>query len=74
MVFLNLVTRTPNRFDRRKNIIRLTQKGIDMQESAIRVALLTLKEALRGLSLNEIRTSQDVLRRVFENTAGEHRQ
>ena len=74
MVFLNLVTRTPNRFDRRKNINRLTQKGIDMQEAAIRVALLTLKAALRGLSLNEIRTSQDVLRRVFENTAGEHRQ
>ncbi len=72
MVFQNLVTRTANRFDRRKNIIRLTSKGIEMHEAAIKVALFTLKGALRGLSLSEIRTSQDVLRRVFENTTGEN--
>lgn len=68
MVFLNLVTKTGNRFDRRKNIIRLTVKGKEIEEKAKVVALLTLKEALQGLSLSDIRTSQEVLRKVFENT------
>lgn len=70
MTFQCLVTRTQNRFDRRKNIIRLTEKGIETHKAAIPVALLTLKEALRGLNLSDIRTTQSVLRSVFENTTG----
>ena len=62
-----LVTRTLNRFDRRKNIIRITEKGKRMQEASIRIALQTLRGALRGLSLNDIRTTQAVLMKVFEN-------
>ena len=55
MVEAGLVTRTLNRFDRRKNIIRITEKGKRMQEASIRIALQTLRGALRGLSLNDIR-------------------
>lgn len=67
MVEAGFVTRTPNRFDRRRNIIRITEKGKRMQEASIRVALLTLRGALRGLSLSDIRTTQAVLMTVFEN-------
>ncbi len=67
MVEAGLVTRTLNRFDRRRNIIRITEKGKRMQEASIRVALLTLRGALRGLSLSDIRTTQAVLMTVFEN-------
>lgn len=67
MVEAGLVTRTLNRFDRRKNIIRITEKGKRMQEASIRIALQTLRGALRGLSLNDIRTTQAVLMKVFEN-------
>lgn len=69
MVEAGFVTREQNRFDRRSNIIRLTERGRSMQEASIRVALFTLRGALRGLSLSEIRTTQRVLRKVFENTA-----
>ena len=69
MVEAGFVTRTVNRFDRRKNIVRITEKGKRMQEASIRVALLTLRGALRGLSLSDIRTTQDVLMKVFDNTA-----
>lgn len=67
MVEAGLVTRTQNRFDRRKNIIRITEKGKRVQEVSIRIALQTLRNALRGLSLSDIRTAQAVMRRVFEN-------
>lgn len=67
MVETGLVTRELNRFDRRKNIIRITDKGKRLQEASIRVALQTLRGALRGLSLSDIRTTQTVLMTVFEN-------
>ncbi len=67
MVEAGLVTRTLNRFDRRKNIIRITERGKAVQEASIRIALQTLRNALRGLSLSDIRTTQAVLRQVFEN-------
>lgn len=67
MVGRGLVTRALNRFDRRKNIVRITDKGKAMQEASVRSALFTLRVALRGTSLSEIRTTQDVLLRMFNN-------
>lgn len=62
-----LITRVPNRFDRRKNIIRLTEQGKSFQEASAVVAQQTLRGALQGLSLVDIRTAQKVLRQVFDN-------
>lgn len=62
-----LVARTLNRFNRRCNIIRITDKGKSVRDASVRSALFTLRVALRGMSLSEIRTTQDVLRRVFDN-------
>ena len=64
----NLVVRIPDKRDRRINLVHLTKTGKDIEERARFLANKTLKEALRGLTLEELRISQEVLRKVFNNT------
>ena len=54
--------------DRRINLIHLTKKGRDLEDKSRFVANKTLKEALQGLTLEELSVSQEVLRKVFMNT------
>lgn len=63
-----LVKRSSSRSDRRINLIHLTQTGKDLEEKSRYVANRTLKEALQGLSIEELKISQEVLRKVFTNT------
>ena len=65
---MNLVVRISSKEDRRINLIHLTQHGRRMGEKSRYITNKTLKEALRGLTVEELRISQDVLRKVFENT------
>lgn len=65
---LNLVVRISSKTDRRINLIHLTRIGRDLEEKSRYVANKTLKEALRGLSVEELKISQEVLRKVFSNT------
>jgi DNA-binding MarR family transcriptional regulator len=62
------VIRVTGKQDRRENHIHLTQAGRDLEEKARLIANRTLKEALRGLSIDEIRISQNALKKVFNNT------
>lgn len=62
-----LVVRIASRDDRRANLIYLTRQGRDLEECTGRVANRTLKEALEGLTTEELRISQEVLRKVFSN-------
>lgn len=62
-----LVVRIASRDDRRANLIYLTRQGRDLEERTGRVANRTLKEALEGLTTEELRISQEVLRKVFSN-------
>ena len=64
----NLVMRTPDKNDRRTNLIRLTTTGKSLEEKARFIANKTLKQALQGLTLEELRISQDTLRKIFVNT------
>ena len=66
----NLVVRMSDKRDRRINLIHLTKTGKDIEERARFLANKTLKEALRGTTLEELRISQEVLRKVFNNTKG----
>ena len=66
----NLVVRISDKRDRRINLIHLTKTGKDIEERARFLANKTLKEALRGTTLEELRISQGVLRKVFNNTKG----
>lgn len=64
----NLVKRTACDTDKRINLIYLTSYGRNLEDKSRYVANKTLKEALRGLTIEELRVSQDVLRKVFSNT------
>ncbi|MEG1580330.1 MAG: MarR family transcriptional regulator [Bacteroidaceae bacterium] len=63
-----IVKRMPNKLDRRTNQVYITKLGREVRERAQVVAIRTLKEALSGLGINELRISQEVLRKVFSNT------
>ena len=65
---LNLVVRISDKKDRRINLIHLTKKGRELEEKSRYVTMKTLKEALRGLSIEELKISQEVLRKIFSNT------
>ena len=64
----DLVIRVANKADRRTNLIYLTRKGRETKEKSQYIALKTLKEALQGLGNDELRISQEVLRKIFNNT------
>lgn len=63
-----LVRRVVSKDDRRVNHICLTQLARDIEGKARFVGYKTLKEALRGLSTEELKTAQNVLKRVFINS------
>ena len=63
-----LVVRTPHKKDRRTNLIHLTEEGRRLEDKARFVANLTLGEALKGLTLEELNIGQEVLRKIFNNT------
>ena len=63
-----LVIRTSDKKDRRINKIHLTQAGKNLEEKARFIANKTLKEALQGLTLEELKISQEVLRKILNNT------
>ena len=64
---LNLVVRIASKDDRRTNLVHLTRLGRELEPEARRVSTLTLKEALQGVTSEELSISQEVLRKVFAN-------
>ena len=74
----HLVVRISDKKDRRTNLIHLTKDGKQLENKARYVkqlenkaryvAHLTLEEALKGLTLEELNISQEVLRKIFTNT------
>lgn len=63
----HLVVRISDKNDRRTNLIHLTKTGKEIEEQARRVSTQTLKEALQGVTLEELEVSQEVLRKIFNN-------
>ena len=57
-----------NMEDRRTNLIHLTKDGKELEEKARVIAGQTLKEALHGITLDELSIGQEVLKKVFYNT------
>lgn len=64
----HLVVRISDKADRRINLIHLTKTGKDMEDKARAITTQTLKEALHGITLEELRVSQEVLRKIFYNS------
>lgn len=63
----HLVVRISDKRDRRTNLIHLTRTGRELEHDARRIANTTLLEALRGLKIEELAVSQEVLRKIFDN-------
>ena len=64
----HLFIRVPDKKDRRTNKIHLTENGKKLEENARFFANKTLKADLHGLTLEELRISQEELRKIFTNT------
>ena len=61
----HLVVRISDKKDRRTNLIHLTKDGKELEERARVIANQTLKEALQGITIEELSVSQEVLRKIF---------
>ena len=61
----HLVVRISDKKDRRTNLIHLTKDGKELEERARVIANQTLKEALKGITIEELSVSQEVLRKIF---------
>ena len=61
----HLVVRISDKKDRRTNLIHLTKDGKELEEKARVIAGQTLKEALHGITLDELSIGQEVLKKVF---------
>ena len=64
----HLVVRISDKKDKRTNLIYLTKTGKDMENKSFKTAISTLREALQGITLEELKIGQEVLRKIFTNT------
>ncbi len=64
----HLVVRISDKNDRRTNLIYLTKTGRELESKAYKIANATLEQALDGLTMEELKIGQEVLRKVFINT------
>lgn len=62
-----MVKRVHSKADRRKNLIFLTDKAKDMQDTCYSFAEETVEEALEGVSEDKIEICKNVLKIVYEN-------
>jgi len=63
----NLVNRMPSKTDRRINLVCLTPAAKELQQTTIDLANLTMKEALIGVTHDEIEVVKRVFQRVYDN-------
>ena len=64
----HLVVRISDKNDRRTNLIQLPKTGRELESKAYKIANATLEQALDGLTMEELKIGQEVLRKVFINT------
>ena len=61
----HLVVRISDKNDRRTNLIHLTKTGRELEGRAFKIANITLEEALSGLTTDELKIAQEVLKKIF---------
>lgn len=64
----HLVVRISDKNDRRTNLIYLTKTGKELEKNAGEIVDITLHEALDGVTLEELKIGQEVLKKIFINT------
>ena len=63
----HLVVRISDKRDRRTNLIHLTKTGRELEGKAFVIANQTLKEALKEVSMDDLKIAQEVLKKIFQN-------
>ena len=64
----HLVVRISDKKDKRTNLVYLTKTGRELESQSFKIAISTLHEALQGISVEELKIGQEVLRKIFTNT------
>ena len=64
----HLVVRISDKKDKRTNLVYLTKTGRELESQSFKIAISTLHEALQGITLDELKIGQEVLRKIFTNT------
>ena len=64
----HLVVRISDKRDKRTNLVYLTKTGRELESQSFKIAISTLHEALQGISVEELKIGQEVLRKIFTNT------
>ena len=64
----HLVVRISDKKDKRTNLVYLTKTGRELESQSFKIAISTLHEALLGISVEEMKIGQEVLRKIFTNT------
>ena len=63
----NLVVRVQDKADRRQNSIFLTSKGKRTVEATLKLALMTQRQAIRGIDPKRVDVCKQVLAQVYRN-------
>ncbi len=63
----NLIKRVRDGNDRRNNLIFLTDEGISLKDSLVKIVDKTIQQAVTGLKEEEITLLGDILKRVYYN-------
>ena len=64
----HLVVRISDKKDKRTNLVYLTKTGRELENQSFRIAIATLREALKGVTIEDLKIGQEVLRKIFINT------
>ena len=64
----HLVVRISDKKDKRTNLIYLTKTGRDLENKSFKIAIATLQEALKRITIEDLKIGQEVLRKIFTNT------
>ena len=64
----HLVVRISDKKDKRTNLVYLTKTGRELESQSFKIAISTVHEALQGITLDELKIGQEVLRKIFTNT------
>jgi MarR family transcriptional regulator, organic hydroperoxide resistance regulator len=61
------IARFPDKTDKRSNLIHLTKNGMELHQRAKGVVLQGMQEALKGLTTEEIKFGEVILKKIFKN-------
>jgi len=63
----SLIVRLAEKSDKRINLIHITKAGSILNEKARVIATQTMKDALQGITEEEVRIGEGILKKIFKN-------